>query len=104
MTRIPRRTGGVLTRQRIDFLLLLARHRRVVLEVDGIQHYANSEGRASPARYAEMVAADRELRLAGYEVYRFGGYEFTSRDQAASLLDKFFDDVLSGLCLVEPSR
>jgi len=40
-----------------------------------------------------MVAADRELRLAGYEVYRFGGYEFTSRDQAASLLDKFFDDV-----------
>jgi hypothetical protein len=99
-----RRTGGVLTRQRMDFLLLLARHRRLVLEVDGIQHYADREGRASPARYAEMAAADRELRLAGYEVYRFGGYEFTSREQAGSLLDKFFDDVLSGPCPVEPSR
>ena len=68
-----RRAGGTLTRQRMDFLLLLDRHRRIVLEVDGIQHYADSEGRASPARYAEMAAADRELRLTGYEVYRFGG-------------------------------
>ena len=90
-----RRTGGILTRQRMDFLLLLTRHRRVVLEVDGIQHYADSGGRACPARYAEMVAPDRELRLAGYEVYRFGGHEITDRAQAASLLDKFFDDVLS---------
>jgi very-short-patch-repair endonuclease len=59
----------------MDFLLLLPRHRRVVLEIDGLQHYADPEGRASPERYAEMVAADRELRLAGYEVYRFGGHE-----------------------------
>jgi hypothetical protein len=91
-----RRVGGTLTRQRMDFLLLLARHRRVVLEVDGIQHYADSTGRASPARYAEMAAADRELRLAGYEVYRFGGHEIARRSQAAGILDKFFDDLLAG--------
>jgi hypothetical protein len=33
-----RRAGGTLTRQRMDFLLLVDQHRRVVLEVDGIQH------------------------------------------------------------------
>lgn len=90
-----RRAGGTLIRQRMDFLLLLDRHRRVVLEVDGIQHYADSDKRASPERYAEMVAADRELRLAGYEVYRFGGHEIANRREAAKLLDKFFDDLLA---------
>ena len=53
----------------MDFLLLLDR-RRVVLGVDGVQRYADRQGRASPPRYAEMVSADRELQLAGYEVYR----------------------------------
>jgi hypothetical protein len=88
-------TGGTLLRQRMDFLLLLPLRRRVVLEVDGIQHYADAEGRASPTRYAEMVAADRDLRLAGYEVYRFGGHEIADRSRAAGILDKFFDDLLA---------
>lgn len=79
----------------MDFLLLLDRHRRIVLEVDGIQHYADSESRASPARYAEMAAADRELRLTGYEVYRFGGNEIADRSQAAIILDKFFSDLFA---------
>jgi hypothetical protein len=90
-----RQSGGTLKRQRMDFLLLLDRHRRVVLEVDGKQHYADSEGRADPACYAEMVAADRELRLAGYEVYRFGGHEIANRELACGMLDKFFDDLLA---------
>jgi very-short-patch-repair endonuclease len=79
----------------MDFLLLLPRRRRVVLEVDGVQHYADGEGRASPERYGEMVAADRDLRLAGYEVYRFGGHEIADRDRASSMLDKFFDALLT---------
>jgi hypothetical protein len=90
-----RRAGGTLTRQRMDFLLLLDRHRRIVLEIDGIQHYADNDGCASPERYAEMVAADRELRLAGYEVYRFGGYEITDRSRATGILEKFFDNLLA---------
>jgi hypothetical protein len=28
--------------------------------------------------YAEMVAEDRRLGLAGYEIYRFGGWELIS--------------------------
>jgi hypothetical protein len=84
--------GGVplLTRQRMDFLLLLPGRRRVVLEVDGKHHYADAEGRASPTRYAEMVRADRELRLAGYEVYRFGGAELVDREAASRVLEPFF--------------
>jgi very-short-patch-repair endonuclease len=66
--------GSSLVRQRMDFLLLLPHRQRVVIEIDGKQHYADGD-LASPKRYAMMVAEDRNLRLTGYEVYRFGGYE-----------------------------
>ena len=74
-TASERGAGRVLTRQRMDFLLLLGHGVRVVVEVDGKHHFANGEV-ASPARYAEMAAEDRRLRLQGYEVYRFGAAEF----------------------------
>ena len=77
----------------MDFLLLLPNRRRVVLEVDGKHHYAREDGRADPVRYAPMVSEDRRLRLAGYEVYRFGGAEF-SQDAHAELLESFFEDLL----------
>ena len=89
-----RRIGATLQRQRMDFLMLLPRRRRVVLEIDGIQHYARDDGRADTRRYAEMVAADRELQLAGYEVYRFGGWEFVDRPAAATMLGDFFNELL----------
>jgi len=60
----------------MDFLLLLSHQRRVVLEVDGQQHYS-VDGKPSPQRDAEMVAEARRIRLEGFEVYRFGGWEFT---------------------------
>ncbi len=83
-----------ITRQRMDFLLLLPSRRRVVLEVDGKQHYADDNGRASPARYAAMARADRELRLGGYEVFRFGGAELRDLPAAAEVLEPFFDELL----------
>jgi very-short-patch-repair endonuclease len=78
----------------MDFLLLLPR-RRVVIELDGIQHYADDNKTADPARYAAMAAADRELRLTGYEVYRFGGHELADRSQAPGILDSFFTRLLT---------
>lgn len=86
---------GAVIRQRMDFLLMPGR-RGVVLEVDGRHHYAGDDGRADPQRYATVVAEDRRLRLTGYEVYRFGGTEFTQRSVAAETLDKFFDELLAG--------
>jgi hypothetical protein len=41
-----------------------------------------------------MVAEDRALQLAGYEVCRFGGHELANRQQAAKLLDDFFTCLL----------
>ncbi|MGF6884992.1 very-short-patch-repair endonuclease [Nocardia sp. GAS34] len=84
-----------LERQRMDFLLLLPHRRRIVIEVDGRQHYASRDGIADPALYSTMVAEDRRIKLAGYEVFRFGGHELT-RDAAESarLLDTFFLDLL----------
>lgn len=90
-----RQRGGepVMVTQRMDFLLLLAGRRRVVLEVDGAQHY--SDGRqASPTRYAALARGDRELRLAGYEVYRFGGAELPNQETADALLHPFFDRLI----------
>ncbi|ANS32660.1 hypothetical protein R1CP_40400 (plasmid) [Rhodococcus opacus] len=81
-----------LARQRMDFLLLFSDRQRVVIEVDGKQHYSNQDGTASPSLYADMVAEDRRLRLAGYEVYRFGGIELM-RNGAADLVSTFFDEL-----------
>ncbi len=86
--------AGPLKRQRMDFLLLLPDGNRAVIEVDGVQHYSTPDRtQPSPAAYAEMVAEDRRLRLAGYEVYRFGGHELASADASAKV-DTFFDDLL----------
>ena len=37
-----------------------------------------------------MVAEDRRLRLAGYEVYRFGGYELTQKQDSVVMVRDFF--------------
>lgn len=84
-------TGSPLVRQRMDFLLLFSDRRRVVIEVDGEQRYASGE-KASPDLYAQMVAEDRRLRLAGYEVYRFGGAELFS-EASKAMVEEFFDQL-----------
>jgi very-short-patch-repair endonuclease len=89
-TRLQRRAPGSLRRQRMDFLLLMRGRCRLVLECDGKHHYADDDGLASPRRYAEMVAADRELNLAGYEVVRFGGAEFQDAEQSLPMLRSYF--------------
>ena len=94
--RTRRERGGqpsVLMRERMDFLLLLPHGARIVLEVDGKQHYAEGET-ASPRLYSEMVSEDRRLRLRGYDVYRFGGYELTAPG-ATDMLREFFSELLA---------
>jgi very-short-patch-repair endonuclease len=82
---------SALTRQRMDFLLLLPNRARVVIELDGVQHYADPRTRqADTGLYARMVAEDRQLRLRGYEVYRFGGRELQDPVKGSRLLDEFF--------------
>ncbi|WP_068418550.1 hypothetical protein [Labrenzia sp. OB1] len=78
-----------LPRQRMDFLLLLPNHQRIVIEVDGKHHFSEND-RPSLKVYADMVSADRELRLAGYEVYRFGANELVG-DGAEKRITNFFD-------------
>ena len=84
-----------LMRQRMDFLMLLPNNQRIVIEIDGKQHYSSSNGSSSPKKYSEMVAEDRKLRLTGYEVYRFGGYELTEdekdKSQSGKLIHDFFE-------------
>ncbi|GAA1408537.1 DUF559 domain-containing protein [Catellatospora coxensis] len=90
LTRRQRAQPGPLVRQRMDFLLLLPHGQRVVIEIDGRQHYSTDDGRADARRYAKMVAEDRRLRLAGYEVFRFGGHELTGDEGTARQLVQAF--------------
>ncbi|MGY8829777.1 MAG: AbiJ-related protein [Pseudomonadales bacterium] len=83
---ISQRGKEALLRSRMDFLLLLPGGVRVVIEIDGKHHYSDPEGLASPKRYAEMMMADRVLRLAGYEVYRFGAHELGLPDAEEMLI------------------
>ncbi|MFI6517769.1 hypothetical protein ACIBF1_19585 [Spirillospora sp. NPDC050679] len=49
-------------------------------------------GRRQPDRdeYARMVRGDRTLKLAGYEVFRFGTAELEKTDTTEELLRDFF--------------
>jgi len=81
-TRRERGDEQFLARQRMDFLLMLENGVRIVLEVDGQHHYGVQDTTlglfvADPNRYAVGAREDRQLRLLGYEVYRFGASEFS---------------------------
>lgn len=91
VAKIVRGDDAMLT-QRMDFVMLLPGHRRVVLEVDGHQHYSK-DGQPSPATYAQTTRGDRDLRLSGYEVYRFSGYELTPA-RARTTVSEFFGRLL----------
>lgn len=82
---VRERGARALLNHRMDFLMLLPGSVRVVIEVDGQQHYADESGRASTSKYAELVASTRELSLSGYEVYRFAGLELQTDDAPAKV-------------------
>jgi len=102
------RNGVVYVHQRMDFLMLFSSKERVVIEIDGMQHYSNEQEMdvllndevqkvkkniASSKKYAEMVEDDRKLKLYGYNVFRFGGYEFLEGQRPKSKIIHFFESL-----------
>lgn len=77
---------------KMDFLMVFSHKNRVVIEIDGKQHYA-VENVASPKLYSEMVRAHREMALYGYDVYRFGGYEFVGADTNKEIKERVIEDL-----------
>ena len=64
-----------------------------MIEVDAKQHYSKDD-KPSPQLYSEMVAEDRRIRLTGYEIYRFGGWELM-QPNGEQLRRHFFDELLT---------
>lgn len=99
------RTEKIFEHQCMDFLMLFSDSQRVVIELDGVQYYSEGtvlrEGDqyprplASPSAYASMVSAQRDMTLAGYEVYRFGGKEFQDKARAVDIVKQFFADLFA---------
>ncbi|MGW4982573.1 AbiJ-related protein [Streptomyces mirabilis] len=91
---VRERGPEALLRSRMDFLLLLPHGQRVVIEVDGSQHYTRDRGQTpDTGKYAEMVAADRDLKLRDYEVFRFGHDELARPEDAKTLLQHFLPEM-----------
>ncbi len=92
---VRERGPQALLRSRMDFLLLLPQGQQVVLEVDGSQHYTRDRGqRPDSTKYAQMMAGDRDLKLRGYEVFRFGHDELKHPASAQPLLERFLPALL----------
>ena len=91
---VQQRGAEALFRQRMDFLMLLPNGHRIVMEIDGKQHFADENGHADVKRYSEMVAADRDLKLAGYEVFRFGSLELLP-EKAPVTTKLFFESLFA---------
>lgn len=84
-----------LFRQRMDFLMLMPNRVRVVIELDGVQHYSDANGKADVKLYAKTMEEDRKLRLRGYQVFRFGGADFVNKEQSKVMMRSFFIELLS---------
>lgn len=82
--------GMAQPRQRLDFVMLGSKGRKIVVEVDGPTHIADTSGRPDFAGYQAQLTADRGLMLEGYEVYTFGADEFAP-DVAAKTVDHFIE-------------
>lgn len=82
---VRQRGPEALPRFRMDFLLMLPHGQRVVLEVDGSQHFTDR------TKYAVDMRADRELKLRGYEVFRFGTEELEHAVGAERVVKEFFE-------------
>ena len=102
-TKNERGDDVVFEHQRMDFMMILSPEHRIVIEIDGIQHYAENQNIsgtyykcANVDKYASMVKAHREMSLNGYDVYRFGGKELyvkegQSDEEAKKVVIDFFD-------------
>jgi very-short-patch-repair endonuclease len=89
---VRERGREALLRFRMDFLLLLPQTQRVVIEVDGEHHFATGR-KPDGKKYADNMRGDRDLKLSGYEVFRFGATELLNRESAKPLLEQFFADL-----------
>lgn len=80
--------GKVLTFQRMDFLILY-KGKRVIIEIDGKEHFQNSD------KYFKQCKYDRDMKFLGYDVFRLGGAELT--DNSDATVKEFFDNLYNYL-------
>lgn len=83
----------------VDFFIQLPNDRKVVIEIDSIEHYAEKKNKvwhASEPLYTSERKFDRQLMLKGYAVYRFTDLELqqpTFKQQLFVFLDELFESV-----------
>ena len=103
LTKKDRNWQLIFEHQVFDFFMLFSLRDRVVIEIDGQQHYGDKESFAerpfpvyiaNADKYAQMVSAQRDLSLYGYDVYRFGGKEFYNNPAMKNIIKDFFNRLM----------
>lgn len=85
-------------RQCVDFLLILPGGQKVIIEIDGIQHFSqkskDDEKKWIPSeqKYAADRMFDRKMTLKGYKVFRFSNYEIKN-SFCEEMIFNFFDEL-----------
>ncbi|PGU00117.1 DUF559 domain-containing protein [Bacillus cereus] len=87
-------------RYTMDFMVIPNNITKMIIEIDGKEHYSKLENKqyiADPSLYAAQVKEDRELKLKGYSVFRFGGFEVMDgkeeelKKEMKKVFDPYFD-------------
>lgn len=82
--------------QRMDFCLVLPNNKKVLIEIDGIQHIGekDKDGKwiASEEKYAKQCKFDNEWVLKGNEIYRISNKIFKDMktEERAAFIENFF--------------
>lgn len=70
--------------QRFDFCFILPKNKKILIEIDGIQHIAEPQGKlwiASEEKYSRQCDFDREWQLKGNEIYRISNYSLNNMSE-----------------------
>lgn len=81
------------SKQCIDFMMILPNKEKVIIEIDGIGHYANeNKGKwyADSNKFSVDRKFDREMQFQGYKVFRFGNVEINND---ISVVEEFFKEL-----------
>ncbi|MDX2096685.1 MAG: hypothetical protein SFW36_02830 [Leptolyngbyaceae cyanobacterium bins.59] len=75
--------------QIVHFLMRLSEHQKIVIHIDDPHAYVDERGKYQPHKHAEIQAQNRELGIAGYEVYFFTEAELRN-PEAGAIVEQFF--------------
>ena len=74
--------------QRVDFMMVLPKGIKLIIEIDGYSHFTK-DNKPDLDRYTENLVFDRTMYLKDFKVIRFGSSELDSKTYKTTLYNFF---------------